>query len=531
MRSTPFNFAAQAGAAGGPRHALSRVAVVAAFVAVGVVLLPLADLSVSGHDPWGVLAGLGLGLLQPDFSAVDALGRALALTLAFAFAGVGVGAFFGFVLAPFYHVRAVRFFAVAVRSIHELFWALVLMQVAGIGVVTGVVAIALPYTGIFAKVFSEYLEETDRRPREALPPATSALSGFLYTRLPLAWREMKTYTLYRMECGVRSSAVLGFIGLPTLGFQLDSAFKMGQYGAVGAILLIYFLTIGSIRVWLRRQLVPLFLLGSALLLARVETPPMAGGALWRFLTEDIVPAPLRRGDIAELETWGRFADWALELFTDQAFPGVVATVVVAQLALITTGVVAIVGFALIVPRIVGRWGALAGHIGLVVGRSSPEYMLAYVLLQIFGPSMLPAVLALGLHNGAIIGHLLGRQANGLAENLRADAPRGLDLYGYEMVPRLFAPFIALCLYRWEIIMRESAILGVLGVATLGYHIDAAISELRMDRVMFFLLMTLAATLAVDALSRAIRRRLGKSALRLENADQQCGLKGASGVSN
>ncbi|RMJ20410.1 hypothetical protein PHISP_08720, partial [Aspergillus sp. HF37] len=93
--------------------------------------------------------------------------------------------------------------------------------------------------------------------------------------------------------------------------------------------------------------------------------------------------------------------------------------------------------------------------------------------------MLPAILALGLHNGAIIGHLLGRQATGLT--LRADAPRGLTLWGWEIVPRLFGPFVALCLYRWEIIIRESAIMGILGIATLGFYLDDAIGELRIDR--------------------------------------------------
>lgn len=496
----------------------TRGGVVALFVGAAVVLSLFADLSVAGRDPWGELRRLAAGLAAPDLSAVDSAGAALLLTLAFAFAGVGVGALCGFLLAPFYHRRPVRLFAVTVRSIHELFWALVLMQVSGIGVATGVAAIALPYTGIFAKVFSEYLEEADRRPREVLPPGTPVLSAFLYARLPLAWAEMRTYALYRMECGIRSSAVLGFIGLPTLGFHLDTVFKQGAYGAVGAILLIYLLTIGTIRTWLRQTLVPLYLAVAAVILARVDSPPMGEGALWRFLSRDIVPAPLRSGDLGDPGTWGRFAGWLWELLATQALPGLLATVVVAQLALVVTGVVAMGGFPLIVPRVVGRWGARAGHLVLVVGRSIPEYMFAYILLQILGPSMLPAVIALGVHNGCIIGHLLGRQAVGLDRTLRPDAPRGLDLYGYELAPRLFVPFLALGLYRWEIIVRESAILGVLGVATLGFYVDGAMSELRMDRVVVFLAVTLLATLAIDALSRRLRRSLGVAGLRVGRTD-------------
>lgn len=490
------------------------------FVVVAAALLPLADFSVSGRDPWGALGRLALGLLAPDPWAIEQAAQAILLTLAFAFAGVAAGAGCGLVLAPFYGRRPVRLFCVAVRSVHELFWAILLLQVTGISATTGVVAIALPYTGIFAKVFAEYLEEADRRPAEALPPGTGTVSAFLYARLPLALASIRTYTLYRLECGIRSSAVLGFIGLPTLGFQLDAFFKQGAYGAVGAILLIYFAMIASMRLWMRWPLAPLYVVAAMVALWTVEAPPVGSGLLWRFLTEDIVPAPLRAGGLADPATWAALAAWVSGLLQDQALPGLVATVVVAQFAIVLTGAVAIVGFPLLVPAVVGRAESVVGHVVLVIARSSPEYMLTYILLQAMGPSMLPAVLALGLHNGAIVAHLLGRQADDIVRGLRLDAPRGLNLYGYELVPRLFASALALCLYRWEIVMRESAIVGVLGVATIGFYIDSAIAELRMDRVVLFLLAIAIATWMVDALSRALRRSLGVDRLRMTGPPDQ-----------
>ena len=75
-------------------------------------------------------------------------------------------------------------------------------------------------------------------------------------------------------------------------------------------------------------------------------------------------------------------------------------------------------------------------------------MVVYVLLQLLGPSMLPAIIALSVHNGAIVGYLMGRHADAL--EYRPDAPRGVNLYCYETVPRLYGQFLAYALYRWEI---------------------------------------------------------------------------------
>ncbi|MHA7866950.1 MAG: PhnE/PtxC family ABC transporter permease [Salipiger thiooxidans] len=485
------------------REGWTRPRVVTLFLALALLALPFADFGLAGHDPGAALSRMLAGFLRPDFGAVEQIGRAIWLTVAFAVAGVAAGASSGLVLAPFYHLRAVRWLCIALRSVHELFWALMLMQILGISPLTGVLAIALPYAGIFAKVFSEQLDEADPRPAEVLPRATDALSRFLYARAPLALTAMKHYTLYRLECGMRASAVLGFVGLPTLGFQLDSFFRMGDYGAASAIMICYVVLIASVRQWMRPVLAPLWLLASVVTLALVKSPPMGSGALMRFLTEDIVPAPLRDGwDLAGL------LHWLAPLVTDEMLPGLLATFVVAQIALALTGALAFAGFGLIVPRVTPRWGRALGHLGLVILRSFPEYMLAYLFLQVFGPSMLPAVLALALHNGAIIAHLLGREGETLLPTLRRDAPRGLTLWGWELAPRLSGPFLALCLYRWEIILRETAVMGLLGIATLGFYIDSAMAELRLDRAVVLLIATGLVTAGIDALSRALRRRTG-----------------------
>ncbi|WP_136253933.1 PhnE/PtxC family ABC transporter permease [Onishia niordana] len=486
------------------------------FVALAIFCLGIADLSITAHEPWHELLRLLQGLVQPDISAVDDLGVALLRTLAFAFVGVGLGAAAGFLLALAFRSRLVRSACAFVRAIHELFWALIFLQFFGLHPLTGVLAIALPYAGVFAKVFAEILEETDPLPEHVLPAGSGRLSALAFTRLRDAWPHLVSYTSYRLECGLRSSAVLGFVGMPTIGFYLESAFAQGHYNTVGALLLLFYVLIATLRLWVRPLLVPVYLvvapfcLGSGL--------PIVWSNVSRFFTEDIVPAPLRHG-----EGVSGLASWFGDLMAHEALPGIWHTLVLTQIALVLTGILALVLYPLVSRHFFqrrfdqnrthrsgnakpgNRLAHLLGHGLLVVMRSTPEYLLAFILLQLWGPSMLPAVVALAIHNGGIIAHLVGRRSNEV--NLRPDAPQGLERYAYELTPRLYGPFLALLFYRWEIIMRETAILGILGITTLGFYVDSAIQEIRFDRAMVLILITALLNIGVDVFARHLRAKL------------------------
>ncbi len=467
-----------------------------AFLAAGLLALMAADLGVTVLHPGAELARLLAGTLRPDLLAVGA--RGVALTIAFAVLGVSAGALAGFALSLVFH--RVRYLCAALRSVHELFWALLLMQVLGPSPAAGLLAIAIPYAGIFAKVFAEMIEEADLAADRVLPPGTGLLSRFAYARAPILARPIGNYLLYRLECGLRSTLVLGFIGLPTMGFELESYFRQGHYAEAAGFVLVFYALIGTRRLWARPVTLPFLWLGSAAALAWLA-PPVLGGSVWtalgRFLGHDIVPRPFRGG--------GEFWPWLWAILRDQALPGVINTLIVSQLAMIGMALLGLLLFPLVAARFTGQIGRPLGRVLLVVLRSTPEYMAAYVLLQLLGPSMLPAVIALAVHNGGVLAFLMGRQADDVA--LRPDAPRGLDLYSWEILPRLYGQFLAYALYRWEIIVRESAIFGILGVRTLGFHVDAAIQELHLDTALILIIVTGALSIAIDTTSRTLRRRL------------------------
>ncbi len=87
------------------------------------------------------------------------------------------------------------------------------------------------------------------------------------------------------------------------------------------------------------------------------------------------------------------------------------------------------------------------------------------------------------------------------------APRGLDRYAYELLPRVYRSLLALLFYRWEVIMRETAILGILGITTLGFYVDGAFAELRFDRAIFLIGVTALLNIAINIASRRVRTYL------------------------
>lgn len=466
-------------------------------LAFAALLLPFADIAISTADPAAELARVFGGLTRPDFSNLRVIATAAGLTFAFGLLGTLLAAPLGLLLALCWRQRGVRVLAASLRAIHELFWALLFLHVFGLTPLTGLLAIAVPYTGIFAKVFAEILAEQPDDALRSLPPGTSAVSAWLCVRLPQAWPQLRSYVYSRTECGLRSSAVLGFVGLPTLGYHLQSAFAYGAYTEAGAYLVALILLIGSFRWLMPVWSWPLWLL--SLPFALPGSWQLKTDALLRLVTDELWPSALQRGDLPGL------GQWLWQLTTSAILPGLWQTLLLSVLALAATALLTLLLWPLAIRAVGGRAGQALGHGGLLLLRAVPDYFLVYVLLLLWGPSMLPAIVGLMLHNAGIVAFLLARTADGLPR--RADSPGGLDHYFWEVLPRLFAPYLAYLFYRWEIILRESAVVGILGIYTLGFYLDSALTELRLDRLLPLLAATVLLNVAVDSASRRLRRHL------------------------
>jgi phosphonate transport system permease protein len=142
--------------------------------------------------------------------------------------------------------QSARWLLVALRSVPELVWALLFVRIVGLGPTAGVLAIALTYCGMLGKVYAEILESSDAHATETLlRNGSGRLNALFYGALPEAAAELVSYTVYRWECAIRGSVVMGFVGAGGLGQRMDESMKMLAGGEVATMLLVFVLLVAG----------------------------------------------------------------------------------------------------------------------------------------------------------------------------------------------------------------------------------------------------------------------------------------------
>jgi len=151
-----------------------------------------------------------------------------------------------------------RSFLSILRSIPEVVWGLMFVRAVGLGPFAGVLAIGVAYGGMLGKVYSEILEGVNLRPAETLQASgASRLAVVTYGMLPAALPALASYTLYRWECAIRASAILGFVGAGGLGQQIELSLRMFNFHEVATLLLIlwgFVFAVETLSAMVRRSL-------------------------------------------------------------------------------------------------------------------------------------------------------------------------------------------------------------------------------------------------------------------------------------
>jgi len=395
--------------------------------------------------------------------------------------------------------------------------------------------------------------------------------AWLYGFLPLALPNLLSYTFYRFECSLRSAAVLGVIGAGGLGYELLLSLQSLRYDELWTGFYGLLLLNGLVDSWsatLRRSLG--FTSRLDLNQSPAPTPSFPRGAggdapasrqgrgdhSWLIpvsglLTAIAIPLSFYSLDIG----WDRlFSDRSRlllgEIFAAARPPwpdaatltqlaqlsfltlamsilamvlaglgGIVAPFPAAHTVLLPGGWLQPLGFrseARLSPQATLQtaiaWILFLGtRFLLLLSRAIPAPIWALVWLFILFPGILPGAIALALHNFGILGRLMAE----VNENLDDRPLRALHTLGappaaallYTVLPQNLSRFLAYILYRWEVCLRETAIVGLVGAGGLGRLMTEQISSFDYSGLSLTLLCFIALTLVVDSLSQALRTLL------------------------
>tara|TARA_R110002096_G_scaffold100173_4_gene221954 strand:- start:625 stop:2406 length:1782 start_codon:yes stop_codon:yes gene_type:complete len=362
-----------------------------------------------------------------------------------------------------------RFVMSLARSIHELIWALLILSALGVSPLAGMVALAIPFAGTLGKVFSELVDEEAQEAAFALKATGHGpVQTFLLGVLPKALPNLITYSFYRFECALRASAVLGFVGIETIGLYIQLSHEEFYYREVWTyfyLLLILIVIVDRLGAAIRKRLQDpedgggevesgavfadraqrvenlrktrprdsfLSWVGIGTLLSIGLAWTTGGNLLGRLSAErrwtnfqnfvaELVPAPVR-----DSGNWFDAIPWGWDLLMDGGGVALFTTLGIASSAIILSSALVLPVLPLAsrqlaranpadiwagrVPAWMKRLWSVLGNgtrFLFVLSRAIPEYILAYLLISLLGLQVWPLVLALAIHNFGILGRLWG----------------------------------------------------------------------------------------------------------------------------
>lgn len=494
-------------------------------------------------------------MVQPDlgFEFVKLAAREAMVTLGFAILGtalsVAIGMVGGLLLteriwlsvagtstAASWVWRSLRVLFAIPRAIHEVVFGLLLVNVLGLDPLVAILAIGIPFGAVTAKVFAELLDEAPRDAERALRAAGAGrLSAVVFGAVPYALGDILSYGFYRFECAIRSAAVLGLVGAGGLGFQLALSFQTLRYNEMWTLLWALILLSGFADRWSsvvrRRRSLSTGEMHAELSTSAPDRDPVLRASALLFLAA--IPFAWWRLEVQISSLWSsRSRTLAAELATDSwppelgdegwsgLFGDTVDTLALAVLSLVLAwSLASLVSF--IASRIENPWSttgnvarSVAGLVTrffLLISRSVPPPVWAFLTVFILKPGLWPGVLALAIYNLGVLGRLQSEVVENLDDQpgkaLAAAGASPVGVAAFATVPAVSGRFVALGLYRWEVAIRETVIVGVVGAAGLGRTIRTQSVSFDFDGILGSILALVAITVAVDVISSNIRRNL------------------------
>lgn len=156
------------------------------------------------------------------------------------------------------------------------------------------------------------------------------------------------------------------------------------------------------------------------------------------------------------------------------------------------------------------WNLLARFI-LVASRSVNSLIWALLFVGVFGPGALAGTVAIAFRSVGFVGKLIGEALEECdiksIEAIRATGAPPMTVLAKAYWPQIAPTFWSVALFRWDINVRESAVLGLVGAGGIGMALDTAMNLFQWDRVSLILVAIFVIVLAAEVVVTQLRKRI------------------------
>jgi len=385
----------------------------------------------------------------------------------------------------------------AVRAIPDLTMAILCVILFGVGPGAGLLALAIYYTAVVAKIFADILRTAPRGPQDALRAiGASRLQVALYALLPLKRADLLTYGAYEFESALRASIIVGAVGGGGLGSELVGSLAALDFRRVTTQIVLLVATVAILdqaATWLRRH--PRWL------------PALVPVGVYALLTY----APHLLAFRHSLHVFGRMfppelgpQDWSalVERLWETAWMAVAGTA--------GAVVVAIVAGILTARNLVPAWLSWPVRRTMELLRSVPEVVWGLLLIAGMGVGPVAGAAALGIHSAGCLAKLFAESLeNAPVAPQLAIAGTGaspLVVAAFATFPLSLGPLAVHSLFRLEWNLRMATVMGLIGAGGIGQALYDAQQLFFYRQMMAYILITWLLVTIVDSASTATRRR-------------------------
>jgi phosphonate transport system permease protein len=431
------------------------------------------------------------------------------------------------------------------RAVPDLLFAVIFVRALSIGPLPGILALAFHSIGMVGKLLADAIEQTEKLPREAVTSVgASRLQTIIATVVPQIVPAFVSVALFRLDINLRSSTVLGLVGAGGVGLLLKETLGQLAYSealGVVTVIFIFILAMEGLAAAVRSSVLRLetdegrsstIIKEDKSASSKVSKPNPKILPPWTrqrvssfgysllFLSLVVIGFLSVNVDFFEL----LFSFFDIFTFTFRMIPpdfvtawpqivsGMTETLAIAAVATVLGSLISIpLGFLAAQNVTVNKLVYGISRVVLVIIRGIPELILAIIFVAAIGLGPVAGIFALSIGTAGFLAKLVADSIEEIdpapREAVRATGATRMQELFVSVIPQVMPALVGQLLYTFDINIRSSAILGIVGGGGIGFLLFNSMKVLAFDTTAAIVFSIFVVVYLIELLAGYVRRQV------------------------